>query len=103
MFAALFGSAAKGAMRVNSDIDIAVVRPTGLDDGNERWESQLDELLGLVEGWTGNQANILALNDEGIDEALRSGDPVLRIIAEEGMALAGPAQYLRNRLAALLD
>ena len=103
VFAALVGSAAKGGMRVNSDIDIAVVRPTGLDDGNERWESQLDELLGLVEGWTGNQANILALNDEGIDEALRSGDPVLRNIAEEGIALAGPAQYLRNRFAALLD
>jgi len=52
-FASLFGSAAQGSMRPDSDIDLFVVRPTGVDPGDP-WLEQLSSLAEAVTSWTGN-------------------------------------------------
>jgi predicted nucleotidyltransferase len=102
-YAALFGSVARGEMRVDSDIDIVVVKPFDLDGSSEGWDAQLDELRRRLEEWTGNRAHVLVLNEDAIEEALRSGDSVLRAIIDEGLWLDGPPQYLRDCYAAVLD
>lgn len=91
-FAALFGSAASGRMHPDSDIDIFVVRPDGLDD--ERWWDQLAELEHAVTSWTGNDTRIMELSDSEIVAAVASNERVLVDIADTGIPLFGPVRYM---------
>jgi len=96
-YAALFGSAAEGRMRPESDIDLFLVRPAGVEVDHPEWRAQLDRLRADAVRWTGNDVRIL---DFGVGE-VRAGrqrrDPVLDDIARHGIVLHGPASYLRKR------
>lgn len=94
-FAALFGSAARGDMRPDSDIDLLVVRPHDIDVDDDRWRDQLSKLAGDVTAWTGNDARILELNAEETRTGLAAGEPTLSGIRDEGITLYGPSTYLR--------
>jgi predicted nucleotidyltransferase len=91
-YSALFGSAARGDMRVSSDIDLFVVRRAEVSADDEVWTNQLMELSRRVHAWTGNDANVL---EYGWDELQRSdsNDPILNSIAREGVFLVGDARY----------
>ena len=53
--ASLFGSVARGGdAGPRSDVDVLVIRPVGLDDGDEVWQQQLSALEDAVLRWTGN-------------------------------------------------
>lgn len=54
--AAVFGSAARGDGGPESDIDLLVIRPAGIDDANPPWSSQVDALAQDVRRWSGNAA-----------------------------------------------
>ena len=49
-YAAVFGSAGRGTMRPDSDIDLLLVGSNGPDD---TWEAQVDDLVSTVSAWTG--------------------------------------------------
>lgn len=91
-FVALFGSAARGDMRPDSDIDLFVVRPDDVDADDETWLRQLDTLTESVTGWTGNDARVLELAAGEV----AAGGQVVRDIRAEGMVLHGPRGYLRG-------
>ena len=59
---AIFGSAARGDGAADSDMDIAVVGPEGLDQDSATWIDQIHRLNDLVRVWTGNQAAILSFD-----------------------------------------
>lgn len=90
-FVAVFGSAARGDMRPDSDIDLFVVRSDRVDADDETWQSQLSSLTEQVTGWTGNDARVLEL---AAGEVPHSGTVILDI-REEGIVLYGPRGYLR--------
>ncbi|MBA3373365.1 MAG: nucleotidyltransferase domain-containing protein [Euzebyaceae bacterium] len=92
-FASLFGSAAQGSMRPDSDIDLFVVRPTGVDPGDP-WLEQLSSLAEAVTSWTGNDTRLLELSAEELREGLAAGEPVLVSIRDEGVPLCGSRSYL---------
>ncbi|CAN5698150.1 hypothetical protein BH24ACT4_BH24ACT4_19060 [soil metagenome] len=83
----LFGSAARGDMAVGSDIDIAVVRPAETDVDDPTWRNQVDHLEATVTGWTGNDTRTLEYGESEVRSTPR--DPVLGVIAAEGIRLAG--------------
>lgn len=87
----LFGSAARGQMRSDSDIDLFVV-----GEGGEPWEDQLIELELSVQRWTGNDARILVMTSGEADSGIGS-EPVLDDIVREGQVLWGPDGWLRQR------
>jgi predicted nucleotidyltransferase len=95
-FAALFGSAAAGAMRTDSDIDIFIVRPNRTDPDDSIWRSQLDTLSRHCTNWTGNDARVLEYADKEVADGLARNDPVLSDIQNEGLRLTGPSGYLRR-------
>jgi len=96
VYAALFGSAARGDMRPDSDIDIFLVRPT--DSAPEAWERASSAFADQVTRWTGNDARLLEMT--AAEVAQRSGhEPVLHFIAKEGMTLCGSGAWLRKALA----
>lgn len=92
-FAALFGSAARGDMRVDSDIDLFVVRSGDADGEDEVWQRQLGELAEQVTAWTGNDARVL---EYAIDRVERSREPLLAAIAEDGVPLYGSLAWFES-------
>ncbi|WP_084611655.1 nucleotidyltransferase domain-containing protein [Tomitella biformata] len=77
-FAALFGSAARGTMTIESDIDILFIRPdTVVSD--ERWDAQVADLMADVSNWTGN------------------AEPVLMDVVHEGIPLSGSRSEFARR------
>lgn len=95
-YAALFGSAARGDMRDDSDIDLFVVRPDGAQP--DVWEPLTDQLAEAVTRWTGNDTRVLAMTESEVQASAISGDPVLRSIVEDGLTVAGRPTWLRAML-----
>lgn len=95
-YAALFGSAARGEMNPDSDLDILVVRPDDVDADDPVWLDQLLQLERVFSAWTGNDARVLEWGASPLRLGLSAGEPVLRDIVREGIRLTGPADYLRK-------
>lgn len=93
-FASLFGSAAAGTMRPESDIDLLVVRDNDIDVDDDAWSDQLADLEADVTSWTGNDARILELAHQEVVTGLAQNDRVLLDISAVGIPLAGPTNYL---------
>lgn len=92
VYGALFGSAATGRMRVDSDVDVLLVHPDGADP--EVWERLCRGLEDEVRLWTGNPCHVLSLSES---EAAEPGaDRVLQDVAESGLTFAGPPSWLRT-------
>jgi predicted nucleotidyltransferase len=94
VFAALFGSAATGNMRPDSDIDLLVVRPERVDIEDPQWRRQVDSLTIAVTTWTGNDARVLELGEDEVQRGLESGEPVLAGVRAQGVVLCGEPAYL---------
>lgn len=95
-YAALFGSAATGRMRPESDLDVFIVRPDDVDLNDDRWREQLSSLERTVTSWTGNDTRVLEFSASESGTGLRRGpERVLKDIQLEGIHLAGPNSYLR--------
>jgi predicted nucleotidyltransferase len=96
-YAAIFGSAARGTMTEESDIDILLVR----DDSAQIdiWDAQVTALASDVSNWTGNDARPLEYT---VSELLAArNDPVVRDVVKDGLTVAGHrawlVQHLRKR------
>lgn len=96
----LFGSAARGDGTDSSDIDIAVVRPEGLDADELVWSAQLVEFSDAIARWTGNETNVIEYSESEISELHRAGEPILESIQAEGIRLAGRSRLIPSRVAA---
>jgi predicted nucleotidyltransferase len=85
---ALFGSAAVGPMRTDSDVDVLAVRPDRVDDGDIVWRTQIGALESEVHSWTGNDCRVLEF---ALDEVKRTrkDERVLNDIARHGIAAFG--------------
>lgn len=88
----LFGSAARGEMVVESDIDLFVVGDEESDA--EQWQQQLMRLADQVTSWTGNDTRVLDMSRGEVHEAIAEGEPLLSTIREEGQVLHGDSRYL---------
>ena len=85
--AVMFGSAATGQMRHDSDIDLFVVRSDTVAADEPGWTDQLRDLEASVTAWTGNDTRILEYAQH--DLAVAEHDPVLDDIAAEGVMVFG--------------
>lgn len=95
VYAAVFGSAARGTMTAESDVDLLLVRPDAVD--GDRWEAQVALLVADVSRWTGNDTRPLEFT--AAELVARAGDePVLRDVLEEGLTVAGSHSWLAKQL-----
>jgi len=88
----LFGSAATGRMRVDSDIDVFVVGDEP-NDACDVWRAQISELELDITQWTGNDARVLAYT---VDDLKHTNDVVVDDIARDGLLIAGDRTLLRR-------
>ncbi len=92
-YAAVFGSAGRGTMRPDSDIDLVLVRSDGPD---EAWDAQLDDLVRTVTTWTGNDLRPLVYTLTELEAA--RAEPVLLDILESGITVAGERSWFQRRV-----
>ncbi|MFN3866524.1 MAG: nucleotidyltransferase domain-containing protein [Demequina sp.] len=92
VYAALFGSGARGQMTDTSDIDLFLVRPRG---ASERFDDDVHALAQQATAWTGNPVHPLVMRLDEISGA-KSAEPVLADIAEHGLAVFGEASAFRK-------
>ena len=92
-YAALFGSVARGEDRLDSDLDICVVRPDHVAADDGAWRRQVAGLETDASAWTGNDARVLELSGSDMQAA---GASVVDDVLRDGIALAGDPAALRR-------
>jgi predicted nucleotidyltransferase len=97
--ASIFGSAARGDGGIDSDIDLFVVRPTGVAEEEPTWRSQLEALVESVWRWTGNRVALSEVGRSDIGRLKRERPPVVAELEKDSIVFAGqPAKdVLRGR------
>lgn len=95
VYAAVFGSVARGSMTMDSDLDLLLVRPDDAED--DRWAAQVDSLVAEVTRWIGNDVRALEFTAE---EVATNGhrEPVLRDVLDDGLTVAGARVWLARQL-----
>lgn len=99
VFAALFGSASRGDMRPDSDIDLFLVRPGSVEDTSESledWRRDTDRIQRDATAWTGNDTRVLEMSLTEVRAGLATGDALLTEIRAEGRVLYGGDRFWRK-------
>lgn len=86
--ASMFGSAARQDGGPDSDIDIFVVRPAGVDAEDATWTEQLRALSDAILAWTGNHASVIDFAEQDVGRMRRENPPVLQSLRRDGIDLA---------------
>lgn len=94
-YAALFGSVARNAMAVESDVDIFVVHGDDIDE--QTWDGQLRGAEEEVQGWLGNRVNFLTMSHSEL--GANGGRDAVGSILEEGITLVGSRAWLLRETA----
>lgn len=96
VWAALFGSAARGQMRPDSDIDLFLVDPAVDAD---RWEALVGQLSREVSRWTGNDARVLSMTEAEVRASAATRDPILQSLLHDALTISGEPTWLRRVVA----
>lgn len=99
LYGAVFGSAARGTMRPDSDLDIVLVRPDTVDlddDAVDVWEQQVSALVHAVSRWTGNDTRPLEMTQAQVRGSSTTG--VLGDVLAHGLTVAGQRRWLLAEL-----
>jgi predicted nucleotidyltransferase len=84
----LFGSIARGESHIKSDIDLAVIAPTG-------WNRRTD-LEDTVRTRLGNDCDMLVFTPEDLTHPQETDEPVIREILTEGIPLIGSIPRVKS-------
>ena len=87
----LFGSIARGEANIHSDIDLAVIAPVG-------WDGRTD-LEDAVRTRLGNNCDVLGFTPEDFTRLADTGEPVVREILTDGVALIGSIPRMKSGVA----
>ncbi len=98
-YAAVFGSAATGHMRLDSDIDLIVVRASDSGhEGDDLWAQRVTEVARRITAWTGNDGRIVEYAADDFRAAAAAGEPLLRDVAKQGLTVAGTRSWFSAQL-----
>lgn len=86
----LFGSTARGDGDTQSDIDLFVVRPNGVDEDDPAWCAQVDDLGASILRWTGNRAGIVQIPESQIGRLFDDEPPIVAELRSDAIVLHGP-------------
>ena len=84
----LFGSAAAGEARVESDIDLLIVRPAN-DVDDAAWTTSLMKWVSRIREFSGNPVNLVEENEADIPKLLGSRRSLWQTIRSQGLLVAG--------------
>jgi hypothetical protein len=87
--ASLFGSAARGEGGDQSDVDVLLVRPAGVEEDESPWADQVDRLRRQVWAWTGNRCQAFQVDLVRLAEHVHARDPLVDAWLRDAITLVG--------------
>ena len=94
VYAAVFGSAVRGTMTAESDLDLFLVREN--DAPATEWAHQVSELAVDVTAWTGNDARPVEYTIAELGAA--RAEPMVQEVLDHGLTVAGSRAWLLKQL-----
>lgn len=93
----LFGSAARGDGDTTSDIDLLVVRPVTVDEDEQTWLAQIDDVSEHIARWSGNSCEVLELSRAELVGVVSGGERLVEDLLTDALTLSGasPRALLR--------
>jgi len=85
----VFGSFARHEAGIDSDIDMVVVRPSDVDEDDERWAASVEQLRAEVRRLTGNPVEMLEVSIDEARSRLRGRSPLWTEIGRAGRVVHG--------------
>lgn len=85
----VFGSVARGEPTDASDIDVLVVRRSGVRIDDPVWQEQIASMGSMLERWTGRQASVIEVSSNDARRGLRSSEKYLCEAARDGWTVSG--------------
>ena len=93
----VFGSFARREAGPDSDIDVVVVRPAGIDEDDESWATPLEGWRSVVRQLTGNPVEVLEVDTEEAAAKAAGPSPLWAEIRRDGRVVHGlPLDELRR-------
>lgn len=86
----VFGSFARREADAESDIDLLVIRPSEVDEDDEKWASSMDQLHTNARRLTGNQLEVLEVGATELAALIKSRRPLWADIRRDGRVVHGP-------------
>lgn len=86
---AVFGSTARGDGDANSDVDVFVVRPDGVDDDEPSWRQQISALSAAISRWTGNHARMIEASTTEARAMFARDEPIANELIRDAVPIAG--------------
>lgn len=86
----LYGSIARGNAGPESDIDLLVVRASGVSRSDLRWAERRVVLILAVEGGTGRSLDLAELAGDELEDFAVFNPRLAEAVCEEGLTLHGP-------------
>lgn len=96
-YASVFGSAATGRMRLDSDIDLFLVRAS-TSELDDVWEQRVTELARQITAWTGNDGRIVEYSEDEVRTAAAAGEPLLDDVYRQGLTVAGTRSWMNRQM-----
>ncbi len=84
-----FGSFARGDSELDSDIDVMMVRPPGVDADDDRWTETIERWRNIVSRVAGNSVEILDVDADAVAAKLFGGTQLWRDIHRDGQVVFG--------------
>lgn len=96
VYAAIFGSVARGDAGPDSDLDMLLVRPADVEEDDLEWRGVVGRLEELATALTGNACRALEYGQREFSEEAQA-EPVLRQVGREGLSFVGSPQEAIQR------
>lgn len=85
----VYGSTARGDGDEDSDVDLFIVRPSGVDEEDAHWRDQITRLARDVRAWSGNSASISEVGQDELRRLRRERPVVVTSLESEARTLFG--------------
>lgn len=97
----VFGSLARGEADALSDVDVVLVRPTDVDEDDERWASSAEGWRTSTRRLTGNPVQVIEIDEAEVVRRLRRPTAFWADVLREGVVVHGSSlESLRGRRSA---
>lgn len=88
--ASLFGSYARRDGDAESDIDVLLIRPSGIAEDAAPWAEQVDDLRERVRRWTGNHCQVYQTDQRGFATHVRTKAGIVQEWLRDSITVCGP-------------
>lgn len=94
----IFGSFARGEADTASDIDVVMVRPDSVEEGDPVWVAALEAWRSRARSIAGNRVELIDVGRTEVGEKLTGRSPLWRDIAQHGVVVHGASLRQLNEV-----